>query len=81
MHRADPRANPGTSSRHRRRFTALDLQKRLLSKPPQHISPHRCVKFRRTAASATQVPLGPGQYPVLYSKKLHHLEPPYGIEP
>jgi len=48
---------------------------------PQHISPHRCVKFRRIAASATQVPLGPGQYPVLYSKKLHHLEPPYGIEP
>src|SRR5258707_7928647 len=63
-----------TCSRHRRRSTALHLQRNgLLSKPRQHIAASSRVPLKCHSPTVT--------YPVLYSKKLHHLEPPYGIEP
>jgi len=36
---------------------------------------------RRIVASAIQVPLAKGKVPCSIFEKLHHLEPPYGIEP
>jgi hypothetical protein len=62
-------------SRHRRPYGATTSREAAAkqARPRQHI------------AASLRVPLECHslrvRYPVLYSKKLHYLEPPYGIEP